>query len=869
MHVEAPRQILLLLIILFPLGGAIINGLLGRYMAKGLVTLVGVGSVALSFALAVVSFVELYGLRHESETATLVYHFYEWFSLKLPSGNVVAVNVRFVMDSLSGVMTLVVTGVGGLIHLYSIGYMGDDEGYPRFMSFLNLFMASMLILVLGSSMPVMFVGWEGVGLCSYLLIGFWFENRDYAAAGRKAFVVNRIGDFGVLIGMFILVGVAGSFEFADINSAAMAGEFRPDFPVWLLGVAPSLATVACVFLFLGCTGKSAQIPLYIWLPDAMAGPTPVSALIHAATMVTAGVYLCCRLSPLFITSDVAMSIIAVTGTLTALLAASIAVVQREMKKILAYSTVSQLGFMFAAVGVGAFAAGFFHVFTHAFFKACLFLGAGSVMHAVHAHGDADIFKLGGLRKALPITRLTFLASCLAIAGFPLTSGFFSKDEILLGAAAQIFRPDDMLMTSVGWFTLIGLTLAAVMTAFYMFRLYFLTFTGEYRSADQSGDHPYDAHPHESPPAMTIPLVVLGVGALTVGFLGLPHVVPIIGTHLSDYSWWGHWMEASVAGQPVPEQMYIVNLASGLAFGAMAIGISAAWVLYRNKSTDALAEKMPARLYQLAFDKWRVDELYAATIVNPIKNVAVVAGRADMTFVDAVMTKLPSFNVREAGRILARLQNGVVHVYGAVMVVGVVAVLAWFWTPHSRIEAAFEGTRVELTTPQGLGYEYRWDANSDGEFETQWKRAPGTTFEYGHDDMRGIAVFLKNAHSGIEHRIDVTEEWMPLPIESVVPAEFLSPRDTGFEVRIDGEFLLFRKAHARTKLSGMKEIRLPMGKSGRLGPARVSSRPLVEATLEVRNAFGNTRRATKEIALPFGFEAPTHASLTRPAHEVVR
>ncbi|MFA9469733.1 MAG: NADH-quinone oxidoreductase subunit L [Deltaproteobacteria bacterium] len=867
MHLEAPQQILLLLIILFPLGGAIINGLLGRYMAKGLVTLVGVGSVAVSFALAVASFVELYGLSHDAEHAALAYHFYEWFSLKLPGGTVVPVNVQFLMDSLSGVMTLVVTGVGGLIHLYSIGYMGEDEGYPRFMSFLNLFMASMLILVLGSSLPVMFVGWEGVGLCSYLLIGFWYENRDYAAAGRKAFVVNRIGDFGVLIGMFILVAVAGSFEFAEINAAAVGGEFRPDFPILLFGVAPSLATVACIFLFLGCTGKSAQIPLYVWLPDAMAGPTPVSALIHAATMVTAGVYLCCRLSPLFITSEVVMSIIAVTGTLTALLAASIAVVQREMKKILAYSTVSQLGFMFAAVGVGFFAAGFFHVFTHAFFKACLFLGAGSVMHAVHAHGDADIFKLGGLRKQLPITRWTFLASCLAIAGFPLTSGFFSKDEILLGAAAQIYRADNWLTTSVGWFTLIGLTLAAVMTAFYMFRLYFLTFTGEYRSADQSGDHPYDAHPHESPPSMTIPLVVLAIGALGVGFLGLPHVVPITGTHLP--SWWSHWMHASVAGQPVPEEMSVVNLASGLAFGAMAIGISAAWLLYRNKSTDALTNKIPARLYQLAFDKWRVDELYAATIVNPIKNVATAVGHADMTFVDALMTKWPSFKVRETGRILARLQNGVVQMYGAVMVVGVVVVLAWFWTPHSRIEAAFEGTQVELTTPAGLGYEYRWDANSDGEFETQWERAPGTRFEYSHDDVRGVAVFLGNAASGIERRIEVTEEWSPLPIESVIPEESLPPRVMGFEVRVDGEDLLFRQANAPVGPSGRQEIRLPMGRDGRLGPARVFSRPLVEATVEVRNTFGNMRRATKEIALPFPLGAPSHASLIQPAREVVR
>ena len=861
---------MLLLIILFPLGGAILNGLAGRYLPKAVVTLVAVGSVAVSFVLAVVSFIELYGMAHDHvEHAALGYHFYEWFSVKIPGGSVVPINVQFAMDSLSGVMTLVVTGVGGLIHMYSVGYMGDDEGYPRFMSFLNLFMASMLILVLGSSLPVMFIGWEGVGLCSYLLIGFWYENRDYAAAGRKAFVVNRIGDFGVLIGMFILVGVAGSFEFVDINQAAMNGEFQGSFPVWLFGMAPSLATVACLFLFLGCTGKSAQIPLYVWLPDAMAGPTPVSALIHAATMVTAGVYLCCRLSPLFITSDFAMAVIAVTGTLTALLAASIAVVQREMKKILAYSTVSQLGFMFAAVGVGFFAAGFFHVFTHAFFKACLFLGAGSVMHAVHAHGDADIFKLGGMKKYMPVTRWTFLASCLAIAGFPLTSGFFSKDEILLGAAAQIYRGDNALIHGVGWFVLIGLTLAAVMTAFYMFRLYFLTFTGEYRGADQSGDHPYDAHPHESPPSMAIPLMVLGAGALVVGFLGLPHVLPITGTHLAEWSWWGHWMHSSVAGQPVPEELHIVNLASGLAFGAMAIGISAAWLLYRNKSEDALQKMIPARLYQLAFDKWRVDELYAATIVNPLKKVATAAGHADMTFVDALMTKWPSFKSREIGRLLARMQNGVVQMYGAVMIVGFVGVMAWYWTPHSGIDAEFEGTSVALTAPAGLGYQYRWDANSDGEFETEWGDAASMSFEYEDDDIRGVAVFIANSQSGIEKRLNVGDAWIPLPIESVVPSEFLSPRDTGFEVRIDGRDLLFRKPFARTKATGGRDIRLPMGRQGRLGSARVVGRPLVEATVEVRNAFGNSSVTTKEIPLPFDVETPAHASLTGHEGEVAR
>ena len=865
MHADTTQQIYLLLIILFPLGGAIINGLLGRTFPKALVTLVAVGSVAASFVFAVLSFVELYGMSHDAEHAALVYHFYEWFSIKTSNGTVVPINVRFVMDSLSGVMTLVVTGVGGLIHMYSVGYMGDDDGYPRFMAYLNLFMASMLILVLGSSLPVMFIGWEGVGLCSYLLIGFWYENRTYAAAGRKAFVVNRIGDFGVLIGMLILVGVAGSFEFIDINGAATEGAFGGAFPVSLFGLVPSVATVACLFLFLGCTGKSAQIPLFVWLPDAMAGPTPVSALIHAATMVTAGVYLCCRLSPLFITSDVAMAVIAVTGTLTALLAASIAVVQREMKKILAYSTVSQLGFMFAAVGVGFFAAGFFHVFTHAFFKACLFLGAGSVMHAVHAHGDADIFKLGGMRKYMPTTHWTFLASCLAIAGFPLTSGFFSTDEILLGAAAQIYRGDTAWIHAVGWFVLIGLTLAAVMTAFYMFRLYFLTFTGEYRSADQSGDHPYDAHPHESPSSMTIPLMVLGLGALLVGFLGMPHIMPITGTHLP--SWWGHWMHSSVAGYPVPEEMHIVNLASGLAFAAMAVGISGAWVLYRNKSEDLLQQKIPARLYQFAFDKWRVDELYAALIVNPLRKVATVAGHADMTFVDALMTRWPSFKTRESGKALARMQTGVVQMYGAVMVVGFVGVMAWYWMPHSHIDAEVEGAHAELSSPAGLGYEYRWDANSDGEPETGWSSDSATSFDYSAEDMRGIAVFIANSQSGVERRIHVSDSWMALPIELVVPAEQISPQERGFEVRADGPDLLFRKPFVRAAAG--EELRLPLGRQGRLGAARVFSRPIVEATLEVRNALGNVRSATKEIALPYIGEAPEHASLTTRARGVFR
>jgi len=401
----------LLWIVLLPLAGAFINGVLGRKASRAAVHTVAVASVAISFLLGLLGFVALLYQRAAGvEDPSIVCNFYQWFSIS--AGNTeVPIFVRFVMDPLSAVMTLVVTGVGLLIHIYACGYMSEDPDYSRFFCYMNLFMGSMLVLVLGSSIPVMFIGWEGVGLCSYLLIGFWFENRDYAAAGRKAFVTNRIGDFGVLIGMFLLVQATGSFEFAAINQKASSLADLPAFGSQALGL--SVATAAALFLFLGCTGKSAQIPLFVWLPDAMAGPTPVSALIHAATMVTSGVYLICRLSPVYAVAPAAMAVVAVIGALTALLAATIALVQNNMKRILAYSTVSQLGFMFAAVGSGAFAAGIFHVYTHAFFKACLFLGAGSVMHAVGAHGDADIRQLGGLKKYQPRTRWTFLVSCAA------------------------------------------------------------------------------------------------------------------------------------------------------------------------------------------------------------------------------------------------------------------------------------------------------------------------------------------------------------------------------------------------------------------------------------------------------------------------
>ena len=538
-------------IILLPLLGAVINGLFARHAGAAVVKAVAIGSVGMAFLASTLAFAELLTAGEEGPQP-IVDTVYEWFTLQVPAGIGgdfrVPIHIRLVMDHLSGIMAVMVSGIATLIHVYSASYMGEDPGFRRFMTYLNLFTASMLILVLASNIPLMFVGWEGVGLCSYLLIGFWWENPAYAAAGRKAFVVNRIGDFGVLLGTFLILAFAHTLEFDQINAAAEDLRYAP-LEIGGINTGMMVATAATLFIFLGCTGKSAQMPLYVWLPDAMAGPTPVSALIHAATMVTAGVYLCARLSPLFLHSETTMMVIAIVGALTALLAASIALVQTQLKKILAYSTVSQLGFMFAAVGCGAFGGAMFHVFTHAFFKACLFLGAGSVMHAVHAHGDADIRYLGGLRQHMPRTHLTFLLSCLAIAGFPLTSGFFSKDDILFGAleAAHAFGEE---RAWVGYLVFGLLALTAFLTAFYMFRLYFRTFWGTFKGGHEpahaegehdghaEGEDAHDAHhvePHESDDWITVPLMILAGFAMVVGFLGLPHwLVP-------DLSWWGHFL----------------------------------------------------------------------------------------------------------------------------------------------------------------------------------------------------------------------------------------------------------------------------------------------------------------------------------------
>ena len=483
----------LYLIPLFPLIGFLLNGLLLGRLGKKTISFIACTSVGLSFLFGMKFFFDLLSLP---ETARIIENvFFTW----IPAGQF-HVNVAFLLDPLSAVMVLVVSGVSFIIHIYSIGYMHDDAGYGRYFTYLNLFVFSMLMLVLADNYLLMFVGWEGVGLCSYLLIGFWFEKKSASDAGKKAFIVNRIGDFGFLLGMFIIFWQTGSLDFKTALDPAVAHS--------VFAVGGGMITAATLLMFLGATGKSAQIPLYVWLPDAMEGPTPVSALIHAATMVTAGVYMIARSNVLYMMAPATMAVVAIVGVATAIFAGSIALAQNDIKRVLAYSTVSQLGYMFTACGVAAFSAGIFHLMTHAFFKALLFLGSGSVIHAMA--GQQDMRYMGGLKKRMPITFWTFLIATLAIAGIPGLSGFFSKDEILWKSFSSDYG-------SI-WIWLIGL-ITAGMTAFYMFRLVFLTFYGEERMDSHTREHL-----HESPKVMTVPLSILAVLSVIGGYVGIPHIL---------------------------------------------------------------------------------------------------------------------------------------------------------------------------------------------------------------------------------------------------------------------------------------------------------------------------------------------------------
>jgi NADH-quinone oxidoreductase subunit L len=628
-------------IVLCPLVGTILCLFAARTGRDAIAKLAGPLSVLAGFAVSLATVARLWQLPPEG---ALLDRMYTWIH-----ASPLTLEAAFRVDHLTSVMILIVTGVGFLIHLYSLGYMHDDPDVARFFAYLNLFTTSMLILVLGDSLPLLFIGWEGVGLCSYLLIGFWYLDEANADAGRKAFIANRIGDAAFLVGMFLLFWSLGhvdapSLSFTDINRLA------PQLAEW----SPAVVTAVCLLLFIGATGKSAQIPLYVWLPDAMAGPTPVSALIHAATMVTAGVYMIARLSPLYVHSPETLEVVAVIGAATAFFAATIGLVQRDLKKILAYSTISQLGYMFLALGCGAFSAAIFHLMTHAFFKACLFLGAGSVMHALH--GELDVFKMGGLKKAMPITRITFLVAALAIAGFPGFAGFFSKDLILEAAY----------MTGHYRLWMVGVV-SAFLTAFYVFRAYFLTFEGESR-VDEHIAH----HLHESPSTMTIPLVVLAVLSLVGGFIGLPH----------GFLWGdeiGHYLEPSVAvlggGMHHPTTgtlVFLIAVASGV--GLAGIGLD--YIMYGTHSDlpDRLATTFSAP-YRWLWNKYYVDELYDALIIRPYVRLSRYFWQTvDAGLIDGAVNGVGDL-VRVVGGRVRRLQTGNVQAYALAMLVGALVVVA--------------------------------------------------------------------------------------------------------------------------------------------------------------------------------------------------
>ncbi|MFC2169714.1 NADH-quinone oxidoreductase subunit L [Acidobacteriota bacterium] len=619
-----------------PALSALILVLFGQKLPKKYVSFQACFAVFGSF---VVSLISLFGLLQTShESYPLVKNLFSW----IHSGAFEA-NVSLQLDPLSSVMTLVVTGVGFLIHLYSVGYMSHDEGYTRYFSYLNLFTFAMLILVMGSNLVLMFVGWEGVGLCSYLLIGFWFEKHSAANAGKKAFIVNRIGDAAFLLGIFFIFIHIGSGSFTAINQALSGGV-----------ITQGMATLIAILLFVGATGKSAQIPLYVWLPDAMEGPTPVSALIHAATMVTAGVYMVCRMNFLFTLSGTAAQVVAVIGALTAIFAATMALTQNDIKRVLAYSTISQIGYMFIGCGVGAYAAGMFHLYTHAFFKSLLFLAAGSVMHALS--GELDMRKMGGLRKYLPLTYPTFLIGAIAISGIPFLSGFFSKDAILTHAFAngQYFV----------W--ALGIT-GAVLTAFYMFRLIFLTFHGKERL-----DPEVKKHIHESPPAMTIPLAILAFFSVTAGYVGLPVV---FGKNLN---WFSRFLEPVI--KPGHEVHLSHSMEWTLIFISVAValfGILMAFIFYIKKTQipHSLVARYPF-IYKLLYNKYYVDEIYNAAFVNSaIKGSEIVYEKFDLKVIDGTVNGTASA-AGFLGKILSFLHSGLIKDYAIAFIIGAILFLGY-------------------------------------------------------------------------------------------------------------------------------------------------------------------------------------------------
>jgi len=623
-------------IVLLPLIGFLINGLFGKNLPKIVVGSLATAAVFASFCIAVSLF-----LNFDSESPAVVVKAFEWFRV-----NGVQINFGFQIDQLSLMMIMIITGIGSLIHLYSIGYMSHDKGFYKFFTYLNLFIFSMLLLVMGSNYMILFIGWEGVGLCSYLLIGFWYTNEEYGKAARKAFIMNRIGDLGLLIGIFMIASQTNSVDY--ISVAQNASKFELDGTIIIFITAS---------LFIGAVGKSAQVPLYTWLPDAMAGPTPVSALIHAATMVTAGIYLVVRSNFLFTLAPTVQGGILLIGFLTAALAGFYALRQNDIKKVLAYSTVSQLGFMFIALGLGAYSTAMFHVMTHAFFKALLFLGAGSVIHAMS--NEQDMRFMGGLKKYIPITHITFLIGTLAISGFPLLSGMISKDEILVAAFAK---------NPIYW---VMLFILAATTAAYMFRLYYLTFHGEFRGTEEQKHHL-----HESPMNMTLPLIVLAILSVIGGFINLPHFIG----H-------GHYAKLMEWLKPVltPESFKQMEMTlSGVDFntemillGATILMFFTVWFIvknmYVNKKKMALAEEEYTGWEKLSAKKLYVDELYNALIVKTFEGL----GRGGKMFDKGVLDRVVDYigeGAEDSGKSMKRIQNGNVENYVLIMTLAVGIIL---------------------------------------------------------------------------------------------------------------------------------------------------------------------------------------------------
>ena len=689
---------LLALILGMPLLGAFVNGVFGKRLGKDAVRLMALSALGVAFLGSVLTFFLLHAAQTGGEgggeqAARFVWHGWQWLDLSraneaglIHSGaapSMLQLEMAFSVDALSGTMALIVTGVGFLIHLYSTSYMENDPGYYRFFAYLNLFIFSMLVLILGHSLPILFIGWEGVGLCSYLLIGFWFDQSANASAGKKAFVVNRIGDFGLLVAMALLIRYTGALDWDGMARGSRG--LMTEIPIWNGHLFPAsfpsflteshsvtVATLVGLSLFLGCAGKSAQFPLYVWLPDAMAGPTPVSALIHAATMVTAGVYLVCRMAGIFTLSPAAMFVVACIGAFTALFAATIALKQWDIKKVLAYSTISQLGYMFVGVGTGAISAGVFHLSTHAFFKALLFLGSGSVIfamhrayHHAHLHDDAqDMRNMGGLRRWMPWTSALMWIATLAIAGIPPFSGFFSKDEILAAAFARgTAQPIWLLFWALG-------LIAALLTAFYMTRMMLYTFHGPNRTGDGAREHL-----HEAPWIMTGPLVVLGLLSVAGGLLNIPELY-------KGSAWLHHWLEPVTApGAALLPATHVSQgtewILVGVAVAVAITGIVGAWRLLKPEELVPAARSPEEHGFErILRNKWYVDEIYDALIVRPLVwfSREVLWKRIDQGAIDAGAVNGAARGARAAGWANRWLQTGQVGVYVAAFVVGVLLLL---------------------------------------------------------------------------------------------------------------------------------------------------------------------------------------------------